>query len=387
MGGMTVGLVIAGVAVIGVVLLVLRWRFASGEQQALRHYQNALDTLRTVSDRMESSRPAVSATRQSDQADQRQDVEAAHRAAPTVDRTPPSRAPSSRAPSAARPSDTTPLVPAYRVSGSAVSAPVQEGRSRKGLARNGSNSGRQDATPEAGDRASLDNASPSDPLVEADHSVPSHHPVIVFEEDDTVVEPAGSHSGAPFASVRPTRSSRRALQRSSRPPSRLPAILGVLLVVVVIAVAVAVAVGAGSHPHSSSPPPTTTRTTTAVSKSHVDTTTNSTSPPTTAQRFLQPEAATVTAQGASYPAPTSSYSVTLTSTGACWVYAKLASTGAVVWTGTLQTGQAQTLDVTGQLVVELGHANTLAATLNGLPVQYPAQYQAVFTLNFVPSTL
>jgi hypothetical protein len=79
--------------------------------------------------------------------------------------------------------------------------------------------------------------------------------------------------------------------------------------------------------------------------------------------------------------------VTLTSSGACWVYAKLASTGAVVWTGTLETGQAQTLDVTGQLVVELGHANSLTATLNGLPVQYPTQYQAVFTMNFVPSTL
>jgi hypothetical protein len=95
----------------------------------------------------------------------------------------------------------------------------------------------------------------------------------------------------------------------------------------------------------------------------------------------------VTPQGASYPAPGTAYTVTLTSSGACWVYAKLASTGAVVWTGTLQSGQAQTLNVTGQLVVELGHANTLSATLNGVPVQYPAQYQAVFTISFVPSTL
>ena len=59
MGTMTVGLVIAGIVVIAVVLLAMRWRSASSEQQALRHYQHALDTLRTVSDRMESSRPAV----------------------------------------------------------------------------------------------------------------------------------------------------------------------------------------------------------------------------------------------------------------------------------------------------------------------------------------
>ena len=55
MGVMTVGLVIAGIVVVGVVLLAVRWRSASSEQQALRHYQHALDTLRTVSDRMESS--------------------------------------------------------------------------------------------------------------------------------------------------------------------------------------------------------------------------------------------------------------------------------------------------------------------------------------------
>jgi hypothetical protein len=57
----------------------------------------------------------------------------------------------------------------------------------------------------------------------------------------------------------------------------------------------------------------------------------------------------------------------------------------VVWTGILESGQSQTLDVTGQLDVELGHANTLNTTLNGVPVEYPTQYQAVFTMSFVPS--
>src|ERR1700689_1737444 len=66
MGEMTIGLVIAVIVVIVVALIAMRWRSASGEQQALRHYQNALDTLRTVSDRMESSRPAVVPRSQSD---------------------------------------------------------------------------------------------------------------------------------------------------------------------------------------------------------------------------------------------------------------------------------------------------------------------------------
>jgi hypothetical protein len=165
----------------------------------------------------------------------------------------------------------------------------------------------------------------------------------------------------------------------------LPSILGILLVVVVIAVAVAVALGAGSHPNKASPPVHSQ--TTAPVHNQSSTTTASSTSSTTAPAVVQPEAATATTQAASYPAPTASYAVTLTSSGACWVYAKLASTGAVVWTGTLETGQAQTMNVTGQLVVELGHANTLSATLNGVPVEYPTQYQAVFTMTFLPTAL
>jgi hypothetical protein len=160
-------------------------------------------------------------------------------------------------------------------------------------------------------------------------------------------------------------------------------VLGVLLAVVVIAVVVAVALGAESHHHTTSPPVHSQ--TTAPAHIGSKTTTASTVTSTTAPPTVQPDAATATVQSASYPAPSSAYTVTLSSSGACWVYAKLASTGAVVWTGTLDPGQAQTLDATGGLIVELGHANTLSTTLNGVPVEYPAHYQAVFTMTFVPT--
>jgi hypothetical protein len=75
----------------------------------------------------------------------------------------------------------------------------------------------------------------------------------------------------------------------------------------------------------------------------------------------------------------------LSSTGPCWVYATLASTGAVLFTGTLDQGQAQALTGTGEIDVQLGHANTMTETLNGTPVVYPAQYQAVFMMKFVPT--
>ncbi len=206
-------------------------------------------------------------------------------------------------------------------------------------------------------------------------------PVIVFEEDDTVVEPGDLGSSGPYAPARPTRSSRRALQRSSRPPSRLPAVLG------------DPRCGRrdscrrggcpwcnGSHHHTTSPPASF-----SYHRNHTCKTgrRRQTCRPSVNDRTTDHPAGAVYGylQSASYPAPSSAYTVTSASSGACWVYAKLASTGAVVWTGTLDSGQAQTLDATGSLIVELGHANTLSATLNGVPVEYPAQYQAVFTMN------
>ncbi len=372
---MTVGVVIAGVAVIGVVLLLLRWRLASGEQQALRHYQNALDTLRTVSDRMESSRPSAAPTRR---ADEEPAQSSSRQPAPRAERTSSTR------------------TPAYRVSGSPVSAPAPEALERNGSAGASrvSTSAATDRSPATRATAQTQDASTetvvgpgrSEPSVRSDSRLEQFaQPVIVFEENDAVMEPAGVSDSGTYSPARPTRSTRRALQRSSRPPSRVPSILGVLLVVVVIAVAVAVALGAASHPHKASPPVQSQ--TTAPPHNQSNTTSTSLTPSSTAPAVVQPDAATATVQGATYPAPNASYTVTLSSSGACWVYAKLASTGAVVWTGTLETGQAQTMNVTGQLVVELGHANTLSATLNGVPVQYPAQYQAVFTMTFNPTTV
>jgi hypothetical protein len=164
----------------------------------------------------------------------------------------------------------------------------------------------------------------------------------------------------------------------------VPTVLGVLFAVVVIAVVAVLATGIGTH-HTTSP--TTVvhhHRTTPVN--HPKTTETSGTTSTTAVLTVQPVASTVTPQGATYLAPSGQYTVMLMSSGPCWVYATLAATGARLWTGTLNQGQAQALTGTGQINVQLGHANTMTETLNGTPVQYPAQYQAVFTMKFVPST-
>jgi Domain of unknown function (DUF4115) len=319
----TAGLVAAGIVLIIVVVLAVRWRSGTGEQQALRHYQNALDTLRTVSDRLEPTRrPEVPRARiDTDRAQALREV--ASRAAVSARRAPPSREAPRR------------------------NEPVQQSKSAP-------------------------DPQPDEPGPEA---------VLVFDDDSATPSHGSAGSSTPEV---PARAARIALQRSSRPPSRVPAVLGILLVLVLVVVGIVLAVDKGHH--SASPASHSHKTTV----SHRSTTssvsvTTSTVPPTTAPPSLQPEQATATAQSATYTAPDAPYDLTLTSSGACWVYASEASTGAVLWTGVLQAGQVQSLNATGQVTVKLGHANTLAVKVNGVAVDYPTQYQAVFTLQFVPS--
>jgi Domain of unknown function (DUF4115) len=322
----TAGLVVVGIVVIAGVFLLLRWRSGADEQQALRHHQHALDTLRTVSDRLESSRPSeMQRTRVVEKADTEQ--------------------PAART--------TTPM------------KRVSSGRSAMAA------STRIDAPPLPADERAVPDS--------ADRTRPE--PALVFDDESP---DKGAHPSAIPGAVS-GRQTRLALQRSARPPSRVPAIFWLVLVTALIAVGIvfvinkhdhhsgAPVVHPKTHPvHHLSPPKQTTTTVTATTS--------------TLPQGLEPVAATATTQGASYTVPDAPYTVTLTSTGACWVYASLESTGAVLWTGVLEAGQVQTMSASGQLVVKLGHANSLTATMNGLEVDYPAQFSAVFTMQFVPST-
>jgi len=402
MGEMTVGLVIAGVVVIGIVALAMRWRFASGEQQALRHYQNALDTLRTVSDRMESARPAVEPRSQTapQTGEQSPEPKEALNPRPTPDHRPPEpgrRPPEPerrRAEPGRRPAEKvapqgavawsagtatdhevleqqgqSPLAALSRVSGTVRRRPAED--SRVG----GEGAGEGARAPAPAGISGGENGHP--------HSDRDALPVIVFEEEEPVADPAPG-LGIPAGPALP-RASRRALQRSSRPPSRVPSVAGLILLVVVIVVLAYVFTRPSAH-HTATPPVAHHHTTTPAGHHARTQTASSTTTSTTAPPTVQPVASTVSIQGATYPAPAGRYTVTLTSSGPCWVYATLASTGSVLWTGTLDQGQAQTLTGTGEIDVELGHANTMSETLNGVPVVYPAQYQAVFTMKFVPTT-
>jgi len=64
------------------------------------------------------------------------------------------------------------------------------------------------------------------------------------------------------------------------------------------------------------------------------------------------------------------------------VYATVASTGKVVWTGTLTSGQSQSIPATGSLTIRFGAVTNVVVTLNGEQVLLPAAFQSPFDMTF-----
>ncbi len=92
------------------------------------------------------------------------------------------------------------------------------------------------------------------------------------------------------------------------------------------------------------------------------------------------------AAAGSYQAPSGSYTVVVgASTGDCWVMAREVGTGQVLWTGTLTPGESQKFSASGQVSVDLGAATVSSVTIDGKQVELPSGYQSPFTMTFIPS--
>ena len=175
----------------------------------------------------------------------------------------------------------------------------------------------------------------------------------------------------PGGLTRPGRGHRRQGASRGRPtPRLLPLVAAVAVLAVVIGAAVALA---PSHPKANKAlhRPSTR------SKSSSTTVARTTVPPP-----AQVHASSSTSTTADYGAPATSYTVALKATGPCWVEATAASTGKVVWTGTMTPGQTQSVPGTGSLILRLGAPQDVSITLNGSPVVLPAGYQSPFDMRF-----
>jgi Domain of unknown function (DUF4115) len=87
------------------------------------------------------------------------------------------------------------------------------------------------------------------------------------------------------------------------------------------------------------------------------------------------------AHSASYVAPTSPYTVSISASGQCWVLAQEVGSGQVLWTGTLQAGNLRTFSGFGAVQLRLGAASDVTVSLNGTDLALPAGFQSPFDVN------
>jgi hypothetical protein len=215
---------------------------------------------------------------------------------------------------------------------------------------------------------------------------------LVFDDDRATGQTPRVSSSDATPIFRSDRARRQALSSMNHRPRHW--VLATAIVVVLVAFGALAYVGShrnNNHPGKKSNA-AVTRTTATDDTSHPSTTTPTTRPkakskskpkattPTTAP--AQIVALQTTATTASYPAPTTSYQVSVTaSTEPCWIQATAADTGTTLWAGTIQTGASQIIQAGGTMVLDIGAAGSVI-TLNGVPVVLPTSLSAPFEATF-----
>ncbi|MGH9019326.1 MAG: DUF4115 domain-containing protein, partial [Acidimicrobiales bacterium] len=207
---------------------------------------------------------------------------------------------------------------------------------------------------------------------------------LVFGDDTATSAPAptataggaGRPSAFPLSRglAHPRRGHRRSHGLGGARRSRIGSVVVAFVVLAAVA-GTAVALAPSHH----TPPPRHVATRKPQTKAHGGRTRTTT---TTAPQ-VHPSAAT--ASTAAYGAPVTGYTVALRASGLCWVEATDSSTGQVLWTGTLQTGQSQSIPATGTVLLRLGAADDVTVTLNGETVALPAGFQSPFDMTFAPA--
>ncbi len=215
---------------------------------------------------------------------------------------------------------------------------------------------------------------------------------LVFDDarprDRTV---AAAPGGTP-AGFRTSRAQRMALHSMNRRPRRMStAVIATVVVVVFTVLAVVGSRHAGPQHRTTATVTTQAVTThsTLPSSAHQGghTTTTVHHKPVTTRTTLPSQfvASTTTATTATYPVINSAYNIQLTATGACWVDVTTVSSGAVLWTGTLQAGDQQLIQANGATAVELGSTST-TLSVDSVPVVFPTTMHTPFVATFEPPT-
>lgn len=323
MVGMDAVLVVAAIAVAGAVVARVTWRRPGDERHSIQSHQQTLETLRAMADRRPNGLTDRSRRPDPDQS-------AGAQAGAPGSRTSPAQ---SRAP-----------------------GPARAGQTRSGAGRSGA--------------------------VRAPTSPPSNGeapPDLVFGDDvastTTPRPPESARSSMlvlPRGLPRAGRRHRRNWQPRRGAGTRIVSVVGAVVILgAVVGVALVLAPSHHVRPPSHQSALKKPKTSAHGTKSH---------PTTTVPPEVEPTAST--AITAAYGAPSTNYTVGIQATGLCWVEATQASTGKVVWTGTLTSGQSHSIPASGNLVLRLGAANDVSVTMNGEPVVLPPGFHSPFDLSF-----
>ncbi|HEX4218064.1 MAG TPA: RodZ domain-containing protein [Acidimicrobiales bacterium] len=222
---------------------------------------------------------------------------------------------------------------------------------------------------------------------------------LVFD-DDRLASPTPSASTGDDAPIfRSDRARRQALSSMNHRPRRW--VLAMAVVAVLLVFGGLAYVGShrnNNHPtkKSTSPPthasaavnttPSQPRTTTSQPRPTTATTRPKPKPKRSTPTTAPPQIAalTSTATSATYPAPGTSYQVTVKApTQPCWIQVTSAATGATLWAGTIQTGDSQIIQASGTTMLDVGALGSVV-TLNGIPVVFPTPLNVPFEATFTP---
>ena len=209
---------------------------------------------------------------------------------------------------------------------------------------------------------------------------------IVFDDARPVERgrPGGAEPTTPARTDRAQRIALDSMNHRSRPGT------GVMVVVAAIVVFGALAIVGSQKSHNSSHTRTTTTTrpagsgTTSTTVAKPTQTTRPT-PTTLPNQFV---ATTTSSAGtaATYTVPHTTFQITITGTGSCWVQVGSGATGATVWAGELSAGTVQNVPASGSTTVQFG-TPSLTLQVDGVPVVLPTSLRTPFVATFSPSVM
>lgn len=209
---------------------------------------------------------------------------------------------------------------------------------------------------------------------------------IVFDDARPVERgrPGGAEPTIPARTDRAQRMALDSMNHRRRPGT------GIMVAIAVIVVFGGLAIAGSQKSHKASHGATTSTTSRHGQSGGTTTTTAPKPPPTTRPtpttlptQFVATTASS-TGTSATYTIPHTTYQITLTGSGPCWVQVASTATGSTLWAGDLSSGTVQNIQASASTTVQFG-TPSLTVQVDSIPVVLPTPLRTPFVATFTPS--